>query len=304
MSQERMPKVGKEIPGGRLVRAMAAGQTIRLIAVDTTPLVEGLRVAHDAGPLGTLALGRVATAAALLSATLKDRQQVGVQVNGDGPLGETYAIADAEGRVRATVLHPRAQLAEGSLELGAGFGSGRLSVTRQLSDESPYRGVVNLVTGQIAEDLAHYLLTSDQIPSAVSIGEILNSTGVSHAGGILVQAMPGAEEAVLGRLIERIEALPPIAETLRSGETPETVLKGLIEDAQVVEDRPLTFYCPCTREHFARRLCTLGEAELRRLTESLEETIVECHFCRTEYSFDAEQVGALLYGARMYDEAD
>jgi molecular chaperone Hsp33 len=304
MSKKRTPQFGKDVLGGRLVRAMAAEQTIRLIAADTTPLVEGLRVAHDSGPLGTLALGRLATAAALLSATLKSRQQVGVQINGDGPLGETYAIADADGRVRATVIHPRAQLDGDELRLGAGFGQGRLSVTRQLTDEAPYRGVVNLVTGEVAEDIAHYLLTSDQIPSAVSIGEILTPEGVMHAGGLLIQAMPGADEAVLGRLIEKIEALPPIAESWRSGETPETLVKGLMEDAQVVDDRELRFFCPCTREHFARRLCTVGEAELRRLTEALEETIIECHFCRAKHVFDGEQISALLYGARMYDEAD
>jgi molecular chaperone Hsp33 len=290
--------------GGRLVRALAANQTLRLIAADTTGLAEALRIAHDASPLGTKALSRVATAAVLLSATLKDRQQLGVQVNGDGCLGETYAIADCKGDIRATVLHPRATLGGGAEKLGDGFGAGRLSITRQLTDEAPYRGVVNLVTGEIAEDLAHYLLTSDQLPSAVSIGEVFTNEGVASAGGLLVQAMPGTKDEDLGQLIEKIESLAPMAELLRAGESLESVLTALMPDAQFMDERDLNFHCPCTRELFARRLCTIGEAELIKLTKALEETVVECHFCRAEYRFDAEQISALVYGARMYDEAD
>ncbi|MEE2755320.1 MAG: Hsp33 family molecular chaperone HslO [Myxococcota bacterium] len=290
--------------GGVLVRAIGGAQTIRLIAADTSGMVETLRTTHDCGPLGTMAIGRVASAAILLSATLKDRQQIGFQINGDGPLREAYAIADAGGRVRATISSPRAEPTGDELKVGSGFGQGRLSVTRQLTDEAPYRGIVQLVTGEVAEDLAHYLHTSEQIPSAVSLGEILDSSGVVAAGGLLVQALPGAEDSVLGPLIERIESLPPISEYFAGGGTPTALVSGLMDDVEILEKRAVNFVCPCTREQFARRLCTIGEDELRKLTESLEETVVECHFCRTEYTFDKEQIGALLYGARMYDEAD
>ncbi|MGC6417070.1 MAG: Hsp33 family molecular chaperone HslO [Bradymonadia bacterium] len=289
---------------GYVVRALAANKTIRIIAADTTRLVETLRKTHDAGPLATAAIGRVANAALLLSATLKDRQQVGVQINGDGPLGEAYAIADASGRVRATIRDPHAQTDGSNNRVGDGFGNGRLSVTKQLTDESPYRGIVNLVTGGVAEDLAHYLHTSEQIPSAVALGELLARDGVTHAGGLLVQALPDADDGVVGRLVERVEALPPIAEYLRDGGTPQSLVHDLMDDAEILEVRDILCHCPCTREQFARRLCTIGEAELEKLTEALEETVVECHFCRATYSFDREQIGALLYGARMYDEAD
>ncbi|MBV71357.1 MAG: redox-regulated molecular chaperone Hsp33 [Myxococcales bacterium] len=283
---------------------MGSNQTIRLIAAQTGGMVETLRKTHDCGPLGTMAVGRVASAAVLLSATLKGRQQVGFQINGDGPLREAYAIADADGRVRATISVPRAELAGDDIVLGAGFGQGRLSVTRQLTDEAPYRGIVQLITGEVAEDLAHYLHTSEQIPSAVSLGETLDASGVLAAGGLLVQALPGADNAVLGPLIERIESLPPVSEYFARGGTPSDLVTSLMDDVEILETRPVNFVCPCTREQFARRLCTIGEEELRKLTESLEDTVVECHFCRTEYTFDKEQVGALLYGARMYDKAD
>ena len=143
------------IEAGTLTRALAYDQTIRVVVADTTALVERLRTVHDAGPVGTMALGRVATAALLLSAGLKERQQVGVQINSDGPMGEIYAIADWRGFVRATIGDPQVNvdMSQG-LALGPTIGQGRITVTKKLSDEAPYRGVVPLVTGEIAEDLA------------------------------------------------------------------------------------------------------------------------------------------------------
>jgi len=289
---------------GRLLRALNADHTIRLIASDTTAVVEGLRVAHDAGPIGTLALSRTATAVALMSATLKERQQVGIQVNGNGPVGEAYAIADSKGHIRSTVMHPKAELDDGAIDLPKGFGLGRLTITRQLDDGSPYRGVVPLVHGGLAEDLAHYYLSSEQINSAVSLGETLVSTGVEVAGGFLVQAMPGADDADVGRLIHRIESLPSISDLLSTCPDLETVVQTVMPDAEIVAEQSVELRCNCSRENFARRICTLGADELERLTEELEIVDVQCHFCRIQYAFDREQVNALLYGARMYDEAD
>ena len=284
---------------------MACDKTVRIVIARTTGITEALRKANDAGPLGTIALGRVATAALLMSATLKDRQQVGVQINGDGPLGEVYAIADWTGRVRATVVDPHAQLQDGpATDLARGIGEGSFSVIKGLSEDAPYRGVVPLVTGGVAEDLAHYLLSSEQINSAVAIGELLTAEGVQASGGLFVQAMPGADDAQVSLLVERLETLPPIADCLSGGMTPKMIMDHLSDDSEVVSEGAVEFHCPCTREEFARRLCMLGEDELKKLTEELEVVDTECHFCRSIYSFDREQVNALIYGARMYDLAD
>jgi molecular chaperone Hsp33 len=288
-----------------LVRAMALNKTVRLVIARTRDTCDALRRAHDAGPLGATALGRVATAAVLLSATLKDRQQVGVQVNGDGPLGELYAIADWTGRVRATVARPLAMTEDGtSVDLSAGVGEGSLSIIKGLSEDAPYRGVVPLVTGGIAEDLAHYLLSSEQVNSAVAIGERLGAEGVLAAGGLFIQAMPGADDSAMADLVQRLESLPPIAECFAQSMTAEMILERLCDDAEIVAQTPISYHCPCTREEFARRLCMLGEEELKDLTKELETVDAECHFCRTTYSFDQEQMNALIYGARMYDLAD
>lgn len=289
----------------KILRAIACQKTIRIVIARTSETVESLRVTHDAGPVGTIALGRAATAALLLSTMLKDRQQVGVQINGKGPLGELYAIADWSGRIRATVANPQVDLgADGGLDVSKAIGDGHLSVVKGLSEDAPYRGVVPLVTGQIGDDVAHYLLTSEQIHSAVALGERFNTEGVEAAGGFFIQALPGADDADVLKVIDRLNALPPIADCFRDGHDPEDLLERLADDAEILDQKAIDFTCPCTREEFARRLCMLGEDDLKQLTDELEVVDTQCHFCRTIYSFDREQVNALLYGARMYDQAD
>lgn len=286
-----------------LLRGLALDGTVKFVVADTTGINRRLREIHDAGPLGTMALGRAATAALMLAAGLKHKQQLGVQINGEGPLGEIYAIADPDGAVRATVGDPRADT--GGLKLADGIGPGRLTIIRRLEENAPaYRGVVALVDGGIGADVAEYLLSSEQIPSAVSVGERLGPEGVVAAGGFLVQALPDADPEALERLVKRIGRLPPLGDLLAGGLTPEGLLDRLFDGAQVLARTDLSLTCPCTREHFARKLCTLGSAELARMTDELPETVLECHFCRSQYIFDKEQMGALLYGARMYEQAN
>ncbi len=286
-----------------LLRGLALGGAVKFVVARTTDLVTRLQADHDAGPLGAMALGRVSTAALMLAAGLKHKQQLGIQINGDGPLGEIYAIADADGTVRATVQNPRADT--GGLDLAAGIGMGRMTVIRRLEADAPaYRGVIPLVDGGVGADVAEYLLSSEQVASAVSVGERLGPKGVAQAGGFLVQALPDASPEILQTLIERIQRLPPIGDLLAGGLDLRGVLDRLFDAPQVLAQTELHYVCPCDREHFARKLCTLGSAELERMTAELEETVVECHFCRTRYIFDRDQMNALLYGARMYEQAN
>ncbi|MEE2788906.1 MAG: Hsp33 family molecular chaperone HslO [Myxococcota bacterium] len=294
-------------PRNQCVRGLAVGRSVRLIAVQATALADELRTAHDAGPVGTAVLGRMACAALLLSVTLKERQQIGVQVNGDGPMGEAYAVADWLGRVRVTVADPKVQLADGlSLDEGIvnAVGQGRLTVIKQLTDGQPYKGIVPLVSGRIADDLAHYLLTSEQVHSAVALGEIFDKDGVVSVGGLMLQAMPGANGALLDDIIERFEALPPVGELFATHDDPKHILESLADDFECVDEREVRFHCPCSREQFARRLCALGESSLKSLTEDDDEATAICHFCGARYVFTREQLNALLYGARMYDQAE
>lgn len=289
----------------RLARGVALGGNVRFALARTTAIARELVRLHDAGPLGALALGRVATGALLLGAHLKHRQQIGVQVNGAGPLGEIYAIADGDGHVRASIDAPRAEPVGETLRLGPALLPGRLTITRRLSEDQPaYRGIVELVTGEIGDDLAHYLLGSEQIPSAVAVAERLGPEGVEAAGGFLVQALPGAAPEALDAIIDRIEALPPLADLIADGSSFAEILGHLFDDATILAETDLAARCPCSREHFARRLVTLGSAELERLTAEQAITEVECHFCRSRHVFDREQMNALLYGARMYEQAN
>lgn len=286
-----------------LVRGLALDGAVKFVVARTTDIARSLQTAHDAGPLAAMALGRTATAALMLAAGLKHQQQLGIQINGDGPLGEVYAIANADGAVRATVAEPKADT--GGLDLAAGVGMGRLAVIRRLDENAPaYRGLVPLTDGGIGADVAEYLLSSEQVASAVSVGERLGPEGLTDAGGFLVQALPDAPPELLQTLIERIQRLPPIGELLAGGLDLEGVLDRLFDAPRILARTDLSLVCPCTRETFAQKLCTLGSAELARLTDELEETVLECHFCRTEYIFDRAQMNALLYGARMYEQAN
>lgn len=289
----------------RLARGVALGGNVRFALARTTTIARELVRVHDAGPLGAMALARVATGALLLGAHLKHRQQIGVQVNGAGSLGEVYAIADGDGHVRASIDAPRAEPVGDTLRLGPALFPGRLTVTRRLSEDQPaYRGIVELVTGEIGDDLAQYLLDSEQIPSAVAVAERLGPEGVEAAGGFLVQALPGASPEALDGVIDRIERLPPLADLIAKRLTFESILSRLFDDAEILAETDIAARCPCSREHFARRLVTLGAAELERLTDEQEVTEVECHFCRARHVFDREQMNALVYGARMYEQAN
>lgn len=307
MSRETAEKNEIAPDSDYLIRALYADDTIKIAIARTTEIARTLRARHDAGPLGIMALSRGATGAILLASGLKNRQQLGVQVNGDGPIGELYAIADPDGKVRATIGYPRIDMSPvgGRLRLGPAFGAGRLTVVTRLEEDAPaQRGVVELVSGELGDDLAHYLTQSAQIPSAVALGERLDATGIVAAGGFLIQAMPGAEPDELDRVIDRVRTLPPIGELFADGETPETVLERLFDDARILARTALSHVCPCERHLFARRLVALGEKQLRELAGEHEVTKVECHFCREVYTFDREQMSALIYGARLRKPAD
>ena len=280
-----------------VVRAVALGGALRAVAARTTDVARALRVAHDPGPTGAVLLSRLATATLLLGATTKGRQQVGIQINGDGPVGELYAIADAKGHVRATAGHPRVDC-----ELKDAIGMGRFQVVKRLdADAEAYRGVVPIVHGEIGPDLAEYLLSSEQVASAVAVGERITSDGFVAAGGFLLQALPDADDAALEALEARIAALPTLGEIIEEG--PDALLRRLFgDDLEVLARYPAKMSCPCVRERFARALVSLGVEELEQLIAAQEVTETRCEFCGTVYTFDTEQMSALRYGATLREK--
>lgn len=280
----------------QLIRVMACDGTIRGVALQYGEMAAQMVRVLDAGPLAAKALSQALGATVMSAALLKERQQVGLQINGDGPLHEIYAVSDASLHARATVagLHAEAD------SLTQGIGQGRLQVIRKLSEYEPaYNGVVELQHGDIAQDLVQYFSISEQIPTALALSEKLTPAGLIAASGFLIQALPGAKDSDLDAIIERINAFGPLSQHLES--SPKAILQQLLPDHHVVAEQKPHYFCACSRELFARRLVSLGEKDLKELADE-EQTEVLCHFCGTNYVFDQQQMKALLLGAKMHDE--
>lgn len=299
-------------PADELVRAIARDGRVRVIAARCDQIAIALMRAHTPAPTGAVALSRSATAALLMGATLKGRQQVGLQLNGDGPLGEVYALADAKGRVRATVAAPHADvpLTAKGVDLAKGIGFGRMTIIRKLDeDAAPYTGVIPIVHGTIAQDLAEYYTTSEQLPSAIALSERFGvlpgdpgapeQYGVIAAGGLMVQMLPEADDADAIAMEEALAGLPPMSQFLADGGTADALIRMFDPQAEIKHRQPATFHCPCHRERYARALITLGVTELESMRAEMAVVEAKCHFCGATYTFNQEEMGALIYGATL-----
>lgn len=293
-----------------MVRATAAGERVRALATVTTETVEDARIRHATSATATAALGRSLTAAALLTAGLKDGQSVTLRVLGDGPAGGIITQADAAGRVRGYVMNPQADLPATparKLDVGGLVGrNGTLHVTRDLGMRTPYYGSAPLVSGEIAEDLAAYFARSEQVPSAVALGVLVGrDLRVLAAGGLCVQALPGADPDVVARVESRLRALPPITDLVAAGQTPEQLmtaaLDGLTSDGFAAG--PVTFTCQCSRRRVEDMLSVLGIDELESLLAQEGQAEVTCRFCGDRYVLNEDEVRALIKALRRGDRA-
>jgi molecular chaperone Hsp33 len=270
------------------------------MAAVTTTAVEQARRRHGTAPTATAALGRVLTAAGLLGAALKRGQTVMVRILGDGPLGGALAMSDAVGTVRGYVANPHVHLpltASGKLDVGGAVGHGTLHVTLDLGLRVPYHGSVPLVSGEIAEDLASYLVVSHQIPSVVALGVLVAPTErVMAAGGLIVQVMPGADERVVTYLEQRAQVLPTVTSMISTGRTPEEMVDAVLGTivSHVVERGSVRFRCRCSRRKVQNVLISLGAAELREILAEQGQVEVHCNFCSVRYLFDDADVDALI----------
>jgi molecular chaperone Hsp33 len=290
-----------------LVRATALDERVRAFALNATGVVSELQRRHDTHPAVTAALGRTAMGALLLSAsTLKEPDQVlTVDVRGNGPVRRIVATANGRGEVRGLVgdPHVHAESTNGKLNVRGVVGTeGYLSVTKDLGMRDTYQGMVELVSGEIGEDLAYYMAKSEQTPSAVGIGVFVRpDLGVEAAGGYLVQLLPGLSDEEISSIEARIAALPHPTALLREGATPEEILERIFPEGYTLGGRqPVTFHCPCSRERFESAIVSLGEAEIVRIIEEEDQPVTEvvCHFCNEAYHFSPEQMQTILAAAR------
>ncbi|BCG48765.1 33 kDa chaperonin HslO [Citrifermentans bremense] len=283
-----------------LVRAIAKSGSVRALACVTAATVGEICKRHDTLPTATAALGRGITAGALMGAMLKTGQRVAMRFEGNGPLKKIVIEADSDGSVRGYVGDPKVHLlrADGSLDVNNALGrAGFLTVAKDLGLKEPYRGTVQLYTSGIAEDLALYLVESEQIPSAVGIAEFIEQDGtVAAAGGFLIQAVPPVDPLVVEELMTRIEQLPPLSELLHKGGTPEQILEQLLSGIpyDVLEKRSIGFACSCSRERIERVLLSMGNKELTSMKKEQHGTEVTCEFCGERYRFDESDLDRIL----------
>jgi molecular chaperone Hsp33 len=282
------------------IRAVTEDGSVRAMAAVTTRAVDQARRRHATAPTATAALGRTLTAAGLLGSTLKDGQTVMVRVLGDGPLGGALAMSDAAGGVRGYVANPDVHLpltATGKLNVGGAVGRGTLHVTVDVGLRVPYHGSVPLVSGEIGEDLASYLVSSQQVPSVVALGVLVSPDGqVAAAGGLIVQVLPGAGDGVTDYLDARARLIPAVTSMISSGRTPEEIVAEALGElsSQVVARHPVRFRCGCSMAKVRTVLVALGERDMRDLLEERGSVEVRCNFCGRRFEFGPAEVDALF----------
>jgi molecular chaperone Hsp33 len=290
-------------PDGILLRATAAGETIRAMAAVTTGVVEEARQRHGTYPTATAALGRTLTAGLLLGATMKDEERLSIELVGDGPLRRVMVSTTGAGQVRGYVSCPETHLPSknGKLDVAGAIGDGLLCVMRtQPWNKEPYRSVMKLVSGEIAQDITHYLATSEQMPSATALGVFVNADGtVGAAGGYLVQMLNGAA-AELADLVERnVAGLPHVTTLIRDGYGPRDMLSAVLAglDVREIADEPVRFTCSCTRERVLGALLLLGKAEIEDMIRDDGKADVRCEFCAEQYVVDRDELAMLVRDA-------
>ncbi|HEX4834961.1 MAG TPA: Hsp33 family molecular chaperone HslO [bacterium] len=291
--------------GDYMVRGTAADGRIRAEATVTTQMVEDARIRHATSATATAALGRSLTAAALLGAGLRTGQSVLLRVLGDGPVGGIIAQADADGYVRGYAVNPHADLPETDthkLDVGGLVGrQGMLHVTRDLGLRTAYHASAPLVSGEIAEDLASYLATSEQVPSVVALGVLVApDLHVLASGGLCIQVLPGASEEVRADLEESARRLPPITQLIADGSTPEDILTAALGGLAptIGSVSPVAFHCRCSRQKVEEMLCGLGVEELEALLAQEGRAEVTCRFCGDRYVLDRPELDTLIAGLR------
>ena len=284
-----------------IIRATAANDQVRAFAAVTTEMVETAREHHNTSPVATAALGRLLTAGAMMGSMMKGEKDVlTLQIKAGGPLQGITVTADSQGNVKGYVGNPDVCIpanSKGKLDVAGAVGPGFLTVIKDMGLKEPYSGQVMLQTCEIAEDLTYYFATSEQVPSAVGLGVLMNKNNtVRQAGGFIVQLIPFAEEEVISRLEQNVQKINSVTNLLEEGHTPESLLEKVLEgfDVQINEKMDTRFRCNCSKERVAKALISIGRKELNEMIQEGKPIEMNCHFCNTNYSFTVEELKEIL----------
>lgn len=286
-----------------IVRATAANAQIRAFAVTSKELVERARCAHNLSPVVTAALGRLMTGGVMMGSMLKgEKDMLTLQINGAGPVHGLTVTADSQGNVKGYADHPQAMMPPngmGKLDVGGVIGLGVLTVIKDMGLKEPYSSTIELKTGEIGDDLTYYFAASEQVPSSVALGVLMDKNNtVRQAGGLIIQLMPFTDEEVIGRLEEKLAALPPMTTLLEEGNTPEQILNMVLGDfgVEITDTFPVRFHCNCSKERVEKVLVSLGRKELQKLIDEGKDVELNCHFCNTNYVFTVEELERIRMG--------
>lgn len=288
-----------------MVRATAANAQIRIFAATTRDLVEKARVAHNTSPVVSAALGRLLTAGVMMGSMMKgDKDILTVQFKGNGPMKGMTVTADAKGNVKGYAEEPMVIIPandKGKLDVGGAIGIGFLSVIKDMGMKEPYVGQTELKTGEVGDDLTYYFATSEQTPSSVGLGVLMDKGNtVKCAGGFIIQLMPFAEEEVIEKLEQNLAKVSSVTRLLEDGMTPEQIIDLLMEglDVEITDTMPVQFYCNCDKKRVQKAIISIGKKDIQEMINDGKEIEVKCHFCNEAYHFSVEELKDMIKKSR------
>ena len=288
-----------------LIRATALGGQLRAFFITDRDTVEYARRSHNTSPVVTAALGRLMTGALMMGADMKgEDDSVTLKIESEGPIRGLTVVADSRGDVRGFPIEPLVIIPAnklGKLDVGGAVGAGTLSVIKDMGLKEPYTGQVPLTSGEIAEDLTYYFAASEQIPSAIALGVLMNKENtVRQAGGFMIQLMPGADEGTLEKLEQRLSAMKSVTSCLDEGMKPEDMMELLLSDMEpeIVGRLPVRFKCTCSKERMENAIISIGRTDLKSLIDEGEPVEAVCHFCNTKYRFEVSELKKLWLRAQ------
>lgn len=283
-----------------IVRATAADNQVRAFAATTRELVEVAREHHGTSPVATAALGRLLTAGAMMGAMMKnDNDMLTLQIRGDGPIGGITVTADSKANVKGYVNNPEVMLPpkNGKLDVGGAVGIGLIQVIKDMGLKEPYVGQTILVTSEIAEDLTYYFANSEQVPSSVGLGVLMEKDNtVRCAGGFIIQMMPFAEEKTIAQIEENLKNVTSVTSMLDKGMTPEELLEELLGNVglEITDTIPTQFYCNCSKERVEQAVVSIGKKDIQEMIEDGKDIEVKCHFCNSAYNYSVEDLKRII----------
>lgn len=284
-----------------MIRATAADGQIRAFAATTRDMVENAKNAHNTSPVATAALGRLMTAAAMMGVDLKgEKDLLTLRIEGSGPLGGLLVTANGHGDVKGYAFNPDVMLppnAQGKLDVGGSLDLGVLSVIKDIGLKEPYVGQTQLVTGEIAEDLTYYFATSEQVPSSVALGVLMNKDNtVRQAGGFIIQLLPGASDEIIDKLEAKLSGISSITALLNAGKTLEEILTDILGEfgLEILSKMPVQFRCDCDRSRVEKAIISIGKKEIQDMINEGREIEVNCQFCNKHYKFSVDELEDML----------